>query len=166
MRRPRRYRESMSRRTRPPLPLLRLAFYLLVVSICGYVAVREFSVRLSSNLTTGAVLSVGTSSQSLRSARYWAEYEYHDTEQLRHTGRADGVHPATRAGELVTVEYLRRDPTTSRLAPPRGMGPIFGAVALLAAVVMGLEIWTWRRKRQRRHRDDQDNSATSARHGG
>src|SRR5207249_1746139 len=108
-------------------------------------------VRLSSNLTTGTILSVGTSSQSLRSARYWADYEYHDADQLRHTGRADGVHPATHAGELVQVEYLRRDPATSRRAPPRAMGPTFGAVALLAAVVMGLEIWTWRRKHRRRH---------------
>ena len=73
----------MTRRPRPPLPLLRLLFYLLVVSICGFVAVREFYLRLSSNLTTGTILSVGTSSQSLRSARYWADYEYHDAEQLR-----------------------------------------------------------------------------------
>ena len=118
-------------------------------------AAREFSVRLASTLTTGTVLSVGTSSQSLRSARYSAEYEYHDAEQLRHIGRADGVHPATRAGDAVTVEYLRRDPATSRLAPSRGLGPAFGAVALLAGVVMGLEIGTWyRRQKKRRTQTD------------
>src|SRR5438128_2336143 len=148
----------MSRRTKQPLPLLRLLFYLLVVSVCGFVAAREFYVRINSNTTTGTIRSVGTSSQSLRSARYWAEYEYLDAEQVPHTGRADGVPPATRAGDPVTVDYFRRDPATSRLAPSRGLGPTFGVVALFAAVVMGLEIWTWRRRQRRRHREVDESS--------
>jgi hypothetical protein len=128
-------------------PLARLAVYVLIFVVCGAVACHESYYALSSNTTTATVLTVGKSGSGSRTARYWADYEYFDTQEGRHVGRLEGVPPATYPGDRVEVQYLRHAPQTSRRTPSQMPGLSYGAVALLSAVVFTAEIVVRRQRR-------------------
>ena len=138
----------MTKRFYKPLPVLRLALYLLIFIGCGAVAGHELYYALFANTTTATILSAGRTAGSLRHARFWAEYEYFDAQQIRHVARADDVYPTTKPGDDVEVQYLRHDPQTSRFAPSPAGGLCYGAVALFAAFVFVAELAV----RMRRHR--------------
>jgi hypothetical protein len=131
------------------LPVLRLAGYVLVCGLCGAVASHEVYYALASNTTTATVLALGATPNAGRSARYWVEYAYFDTQRARHVGRAEGVYPSMRPGDGIGVEYLRHAPQTSRLTPSPALGLGYGAAALLAALLFAAEIVTWRRGQRR-----------------
>jgi hypothetical protein len=148
----------MSGKSPKPLPLVRLAIYVLMFAGCGAVAVREIYYTLSSNITMATVRSVGKSSVTAKGiVFYFADYEYLDAHEVRHTGRADDVPAVTRAGDQVKVQYFRQTPASSRLAPSPVRGLSYGTIALLAAAVFAAEIVTrrqgrwWTRRRGSRH---------------
>src|SRR5438094_1011430 len=118
------------------LPLWRLAAYVLIVGVCGTVAARELYYGVAAQRTTATIVMMGQAGRG-RAVRYWADYEYFDGQQARHTNRADSVHPATNPGDAIEIQYLRSAPEVSRLAPSPAMGLCFGAVALVAGVVLG-----------------------------
>jgi hypothetical protein len=133
------------------LHLLRLAAYLVIVAVCGAVAGYEVYYALAGETTTGTIVSVGKGGGMSRSAQYFADYEYFDTQHVRHVAHARWVHPTTAVGDSVEVQYLRHSPETSRLAPSPAAGLCYGAVAILAAVVFVGEILIRRRSRRRHH---------------
>lgn len=136
------------------LPLLRLAIYVVIAGICGFVAAWELYYLLGSDTTMATVIAVGRTSPR-RTAAYWADYEYFDEQQQRHVGRAS-VHPTTNVFDLLEIQYLRHAPQTSRPAPSLAGLLCYGSVALLAVVVFVGEIVT-RQKRGRRTRRRQAN---------
>jgi hypothetical protein len=124
-----------------PLPLVRLAVYVLIFTGCGAVAAYDAYYAASSTTTLATVRSVGAVRVGARGgASYVADYEYLDAQGVRHAGRAEGVPPVTRAGDQVEVQYLRHMPSSSRLAPSPVRGLSYGAVALLAAGVFAAEV--------------------------
>ena len=139
----------MSKAANAPLPLWRLAAYVVILGVCGVLASRELYYAIAAERSTATVVMMGQAGRG-RAVRYWADYEYFDARQVRHVGRADSVHPATNPGDEIAVQYLRSTPEVSRVAPSPVMGLSFGAVALLAAVVLGAEVVTWWRRRRRR----------------
>jgi hypothetical protein len=124
-----------------------LVIYVLILLSCGAVAAHEFVYLLGADTTSGKILGVGKTSASLRHARYWADYEYFDADQVRHVGRAENVPPVTRAGQSIEIEYLRHAPATSRLAAPPAGALCYGVVAVLAASAFAGEILVGRRRR-------------------
>jgi hypothetical protein len=145
----------MSETSRKPLPYLRLALYLVILGGCGAVAAHELYYAVCGDTVPATILAAGRTPGSLRNARFWAEYEYFDAQQVRHVGRADDVHPTTSRGDVVEVQYLRHDPETSRLAPSPAKWLCFGAVAFLAAVVFVAELAVrWPRRRRARKPPD------------
>src|SRR5262249_1418616 len=108
----------MSDEPRKPLPLVPLAGYVLIFARFGGGVVREVYYALGCNSVVGTIRSVGTSWTGARGgAVYFAEYEYLDAQEVRHTGRANYVPPSTRAGAPVKVQYFRHAPASSRPAP-------------------------------------------------
>ena len=146
------------------LPLLRLVLYVLILAGCGGVVGHELYYAIRSTSTTGTILVVGAPRSRLVGPprnRIWADYEYFDSNQERHVGRAyaatfelAGTIPATAApGDAVDVQYLAHDPKTSRLRPSPAGGICFGAVAALALAAFVGELAV-RYRRRRRSRQD------------
>jgi hypothetical protein len=145
---------------RKPLPLLRLAIYVIGIVVCGSVAGRETFYALAGVTTTGTIVTVGryVSKGSGRTSGFWGEYEYFDADNVRHVGRADSfsflpngvVSPTAHPGDAVDIQFLRHAPQMSRLVPSPLGGLCFGSVALLAAVVFVAEIVVRRRRGRRR----------------
>jgi hypothetical protein len=75
------------------------------------VAAHEFYCYLCCDTTTATIVGVGRPALPSRTARYWADYEYFDAQQVKHVGRAEGVRPTTSRGDFVEVQFLRRRPT-------------------------------------------------------
>ncbi len=134
-------RSAMSGESPKPLPLARLAVYVLIFAFCGAVAVRELYYALSNNTTLATIRSVGRASVSARgTVFYFADYEYLDAQEILHAGRANDVPAVTRAGDHVKVQYFRYTPGSSRLAPSPVLCLSYGAIALLAAAVFAAEV--------------------------
>jgi hypothetical protein len=138
----------MSEASQKPLPLVRLAVYVLIFAGCGAVVVYEVYHALGCNSVMGTVRSVGSKSAGgPRSGSYFfADYEYLDAAGVRHTGRANYVLATTRPGDQIEVQYFRHAPGSSRPLPSPVRALSYGAIALLAAVVFAAEILTRRRK--------------------
>lgn len=128
-----------------PLPWLRLVIYVLILVGCGYVAGREAYFGLASNITEGTAVRLGSTGTG-RGTRYWAEFEYLDTQNAPHLLLVNPSHPATMPGDVAEVQYLRHAPSVSRLKPTLLMGWSFGGVAVLAVVVFVGEIVVCRRQ--------------------
>jgi hypothetical protein len=136
----------MSEESRKPLPWVRLAAYVFIFAVCGAVVARELFYALGCNTTMGTIRSVGTSWVGARGgAVYFADYEYLDAQEVRHTGRANRVFPSMRAGTPIKVQYFRHAPASSRPAPSPVWVLSYGSIALLAAVVFAAEVVMWRR---------------------
>lgn len=134
----------MSEESQKPLPLIRLAVYVLIVVGCGAVLAREVYYALGCDSALGTVRSIGTTRTSGRSAVYHANYDYLDAHEALHTGRAEYVFPNLEPGTRVRVQYFRHAPAVSRLAPSPVWALSFASIALLAIVVFAAEIVTRR----------------------
>jgi formylglycine-generating enzyme required for sulfatase activity len=146
-----------------PLPLIRLAIYLLIVGVCGAVACRELYYALACESTTATVIAVGkTGRPGSRTSGFWAQYEYFDDPGERHLGRAESfnfsldatISPTVFPGDTLDIQFLRHAPQTSRITPSVIGGICFAAVAFLAGFVFAAELvvpWQ-RRRRARGHR--------------
>jgi hypothetical protein len=143
-----------------PLPLLRLALYLLIVGVCGAVACRELYYALACESTTAAVVAIGkTGGKGSRTSGFWAQYEYLDDQGERHLGRAESfnfaldgtISPTVGPGDILDIQFLRHAPQTSRVTPSPIGGICFAAVAFLAGFVFAAELVVpWQRRRRRR----------------
>jgi hypothetical protein len=135
--------------SKTPLPLLRLAIYLVIIAGCGGVAAYEIYYALAGEVTTATILTFGKPQGAPRNARFMADYEYFDDSQARHVGRTAWAPPTTKPGDQIEVQYLRHTPDTSRLAPSPAGFLCYGAITGLAAVVFVGEFVVRRRRRHR-----------------